>query len=82
MDELYIRFPGGYFRIMSKEVGGAYPGVFVEVMKDSYDGETLPKLAACVEYLLDSDEIHIETYSEEFDEPNHIMCFEDGRELQ
>lgn len=82
MDELYIRFSGGYFRIMPKEVDGDYPGVFVEVVKDTYGEDELPILAACVEYLKNSGEIHIETYSEQNDEPNHIVCFEDGREIQ
>lgn len=75
--ELCVEFPGGFFRVIPKDVDGDYPGIFVEVVKN----DSLPVLAACVEYLADEKKIHIEAYSEKNDEPEYILSFEDGRNL-
>jgi hypothetical protein len=66
--------------VESKGVEDEYPGVLISFSKDGgkYD---VSNVIACVEYDSYSAEVKTETYRKDFEEPNHIICYEDGRDM-
>lgn len=77
---LKIKIPNGYLMVEKKGAEEDYPGVFISFSEDGKSSD-LNQMIACVEYDSVEKEIKTETYSKDFDEPNHIICYEDGRDL-
>ena len=75
-----VKTPIGYLMVEAKGVEDEYPGVFISFSKDGkkYD---VSQIIACVEYDTCSEEIKTECYRKDFEEPNNIICYEDGRDL-
>lgn len=81
MDENFkVKIPGGYLVVEEKGSEDEYPGVFISFLKD---GKKLNSsdIIACVEYDSLTNEIKTETYRKDSDEPNNIVCYEDGRNI-
>lgn len=76
--EFKVKIPDGYLIVEEKGAYDDYPGVFVSLCRD---GEEFHELIACVEYDSVAEEIKTETYTKDEDEPNHIICFEDGTDI-
>ncbi len=66
--------------IEEKGCESEYPGVFISFSKDGKEYD-VSNIIACVEYDTFTEEIKTETYSRNFDEPNNIICWEDGRDM-
>ena len=75
-----VKIPNGYLMIEEKGAENEYPGVFISFSKDGKGFDT-SSMIACVEYDTSSEEIKTETYRKDFEEPNNIICYEDGRDL-
>lgn len=75
-----VKIPNGYLMVEEKGTENEYPGVFISFSKDGKEFDT-NNIIACVEYDTFSEEIKTETYRKDFEEPNHIICYEDGRDL-
>lgn len=75
-----VKTPIGYLMVEAKGVEDEYPGIFISFSKDGnkYD---VSQIIACVEYDTCSEEIKTECYRKDFEEPNNIICYEDGRDL-
>lgn len=75
-----VKIPNGYLMVEEKGVENEYPGVIISF---SQDGKELDanNIIACVEYDSSSEEIKTETYRKDFEEPNYIISYEDGRNL-
>lgn len=79
-DKFKVKIPNGYLMVEEKGVENEYPGVFISFSKDGKEFDT-SGMIACVEYDTSSEEIKTETYRQDFEEPNYIICYEDGRNL-
>lgn len=75
-----VKIPGGYLMVEEKGSENEYPGVFISFSSDGKEYDT-DGIVACVEYDSCSEEIKTETYMKDYDEPNNIICYEDGRNM-
>jgi hypothetical protein len=80
MNKFKVKTPIGYLMVEAKGTEDEYPGVFISFSKDgeNYD---VNNIIACIEYDSCSEEIKTETYRKDFEEPNNIICYEDGRDM-
>lgn len=79
-NEFKVKIPNGYLIVESKGTESDYPGVFIVFSKDGTEKD-MSNLVACVEYDSFSEELKTETYQKEYEEPNNIICYEDGQNL-
>lgn len=79
-NKLKVKIPNGYLLVEEKGTESEYPGVFISFSKDGEESD-VNEMIACVEFDSCSEEIKTETYRKGFDEPNNIICYEDGRAL-
>ena len=75
-----VKIPNGYLMVEEKGIECEYPGVFISFSEDGEEFD-VSKIIACVEYDNVDEEIKTETYSEDHDYPNNIICYKDGRNL-
>ena len=75
-----VKIPNGYLMVEEKGAENEYPGVFISFSEDGKEFD-VSKIIACVEYDSCSEEIKTETYNRDYDEPNHIICYDDGRDM-
>ena len=75
-----VKIPNGYLMIEEKGTETEYPGVFISFSKDGTEYD-VNNIIACVEYDTFAEEIKTETYRKDFEEPNNIICWEDGRDM-
>ena len=75
-----VKIPNGYLMIEGKGTETEYPGVFISFSKDGTEYD-VNNIIACVEYDTFAEEIKTETYRKDFEEPNNIICWEDGRDM-
>lgn len=75
-----VKTPIGYLMVEEKGIEEEYPGVFISFSKDGKEYD-VNNIIACVEYDTCSEEIKTETYRKGFEEPTHIVCYEDGRDM-
>ena len=75
-----VKIRNGYLMVEEKGTENEYPGVFISFSKDGKEFD-INNIIACVEYDTSSEEIKTETYRKDFEEPNNIICYEDGRDL-
>ena len=75
-----VKLPSGYLMVEEKGTESEYPGVFISFSEDGSEYD-VNHLIACVEYDSASKDIKTETYSKDCDEPNHIICYDDGHDL-
>ena len=76
-----IKIPNGYLMVEEKGAENDYPGVFISFSTTGEEGFAGQNMIACVEYDTYAGEIKTETYRKDFDDPNNIICYEDGRDL-
>ena len=79
MDRFKVKTPIGYLMVEAKGAEDEYPGVFISFSEDgnNYD---VNQMIACVEYITGENEIVTENYHRDYDEPTHIIVWEDGRD--
>ena len=75
-----VKIPNGYLMVEEKGTENEYPGVFISFSKDGKEFD-INNIIACVEYDTFAEEIKTETYRKDFEEPNNIICWEDGRDM-
>ena len=80
MEKFRVKIPNGYLMVEAKGCVDEYPGLFISFSKDGKEYD-VSNIIACVEYDTCAEEIKTETYRKDFDEPNNIICWEDGRDM-
>ena len=75
-----VKIPNGYLMVEEKGVENEYPGVFISFSEDGKEYD-VNNIIACVEYDAYEKEIKTETYIKDCEEPNHIICYDDGMDL-
>ena len=80
MNKFMVKTPIGCLVVEEKGAENEYPGVFISLLKNGGEFGN-DKIVACVEFDTCSEEIKTEVYCEEYEEPTHIIVFEDGRDM-
>ena len=75
--EFSVRTPEGYLIVQEKGSEDDYPGVQISFTKDN-DPSSQKSMVACVEYESTQKELRTEIYQDGYNEPVHIIRYEDG----
>ena len=75
-----VKIPNGYLMVEEKGAEDEYAGVYISFSKDGEEYD-VSNIIACVEYDNVDREIKTETYSKGCEEPSHIICHSDGRNI-
>lgn len=75
-----VKIPTGYIVAVEEGEEDSYPGVLIYY---SFDGEHFSpdNLISAVEYETADEEIRIESYCKDYDDPVAIFSFENGHDL-
>ena len=79
-DKFKVKIPTGYIMVEAKGTEDEYPGVYVS-FSESGENYNTGDMIACVEYDSGTGEIKTEAYEMGMEEPTHIICYEDGRNV-
>lgn len=80
MNKFKVKIPGGYLIVEEKGAENEYPGVFISFSKNGNECDK-NYMVTCVEYDSCAEELRTVTYCDEHDEPTHIICCKNGRDL-
>lgn len=75
-----VKIPNGYLMVEEKGAENEYPGVFIAFSKNGKEFD-VNQIIACVEYDSCAEKIKTETYTKDIEEPNNIICYENGRNM-